>query len=368
MVKISYIEITARVNYPTEGQPQLHLWEPTLQTLSTQTFKDFEYIVVDVFYEERPDYFKTHNYGLQIKHVPAAPNIWHELGMVQTCHQFNKGIIHADGELIFTGADSAMYPPDLMENLWCHYKNGYFVSLGFGADLTYVTKLKKDEWQGMALPDAPTQIVPTSWYDFGYNGFVVMDHRFRSLFENNEKQNSTIPPEWYYGISTVSLEAALKINGYDEAFDGDSTLNDVDFGTRLAMAGYNNITMFRDSYTVEAYAKLWPQSWHPKMKRPEIKCNNGILLYNKVTGKYRANQPLYLDIDYIINTVCKRICPIRDKCATLPHRGPFYNKNEKKLFEYWREHGATFQMDLEFEREMRIDKDDYLEGTYVNVQ
>ena len=39
--------------------------------------------------------------------------------------------------------------------------------------------------------------------------------------------------------------------------------------------------------------------------RPEVKCNNGMVLYNKMSGRYRANEPISnADIDYIINNIC----------------------------------------------------------------
>ena len=269
-MRISYVTITARSDYPTVGLPKLHLFEPTLKTLASQTFKDFEYVVVDVFYEERKDYFKEHNYGLKIKHIPASPNIWTQHGLVQTCHQFNKGIIHADGELLFFDADSGMLHPQLMENLWKHYLDGYFVSLGFGSDVTfapelYERKLGKDgnyeypagSWQGTS--QASTTIVPTEWIKalgYGYQGIIIMDNRYRKLYEDRpSSEHHRIPPDWFYGISTVSMEAMLKVNGFNLAFDGDSALNDVDLGNRLVTAGYFRLEMFRDSYCVEAFAR-----------------------------------------------------------------------------------------------------------------
>lgn len=385
MVKISYITITARDNFPTAGRPDLHLWEPTLQTLANQTFKDFEYIIVDVFYDERADYFKKYSgsgSGLKIKHIPAAPNIWHKYGVVQTCEQFNKGIVYADGELVFFDADSAMLHPSLMNNLWKHYQDGYFVSLGFGADLTYAKEIYERQeysdgrykfstgtWQGVTIDAAKK--VGTNGTDvmngvLGYNGNVIMDHRYRQLFENTGKDMEIISPQWYYGISTASLEAVLAVNGFETSFDGDPALNDVDLGYRLFMAGYKKLAMFRDSYIIEAYAKL---GWHTKMRatHPEIKCNYALLLYNQMKGKYVANIPIgESGIDYIINTICKSRCNIRDKCRTLPHRGPFFNKNEMELYEYWKKYGATHLVSLRAERDRRI-YENRKEGTWINV-
>lgn len=380
MVKISYLEITARTDYPTVGVPDLHLWEPTLKTMSRQTLKDFELIFIDVLYDERPDYFKDHNYGLRIKHIPAKPNAWHDLGLVQTCSQFNRGIIHSDGELIFTSADSNMYPPDLMENLWRHYKDGFFTSLGFGSDLTYTPEIyertlqadgtyrdKTGSWQGASAID---NTVPTDWYTgiLPYKGKVIMDHRYRSLFQHTTREQSVILPSWYYGISTMSLDAALRVNGYDQALDGDSALNDVDIGNRLSMLGAK-LAMFRDSYCVEAYAGTF---WNPKMMspRPEIKCNYGIVQYNRQRSRMRVNSafpsPPMIEAE-IIQGICRERCDIRDKCATMPHRGPFFNKNEFKLYDYWKHVASQVRVNLQYEREDRLDGSAYTEGTFVNV-
>lgn len=358
--KISYVTITARDNFPTVGLKNLHLWQPTLDTLAKQTFQEFEYIIVDVYYEERKEYFKEHNQKLRIKHVPAAPNVWYDKGVVQTCHQFNKGIIHADGDLLFFDADSSMLPPDLMANLWQHYQRGWFVSLGFGADLTFAPEISEYGNQPVAI--AP---IKTDWYNFGYRGLVTMDHRFIKLFKEQNLVFAPIPPDWYYGISTVSLEAALKVNGFNLALDGDPGLNDIEFGNRLAIAGYKNLAMFRDSYVIEAYAGV---NWHPKMRtpRPEIKCNYALLLYNRLIAKFRANEGM-VDPDDVIKRICKGTCDLqqtcREKCS---HRAPFYNKNEKDLYEYWLKWGANEQQDLAIEREMRKSGDDHTEGTFIN--
>lgn len=363
-VKISIIEVTARNEYPIIGRGidsknPLHLWEPTLQTLAKQTEKDFEYIVVDLFYDERPDYFKEHNYGLKIKHVPGYPNIWHEKGVVQICHQFNTGIIHADGELLLFLADSNMLHPDLLKNLWDHYSlEGWFVSLGFGADVSFGEKFFQDI--------SRSEAVPTEWYRFlGFEGKLCMDHRYNKLFEQHPgRYSSPISGEWYYGISTCNMQAALKLNGFDEAFDGDGSENDIDFGFRLEMAG-ERLAMFRDSYVIEAYAGT---GWHKSMIRPEIKCNHALVLFNKKRKRFKANVPLSsMDIDYIINNICRNECGVRDVCRTLPHRGPFYNKDQMELYNYWKNNGATYQVDLTLEREMRIRGEDHVKGTFMNI-
>jgi len=370
LVKISYLEITARSDYPHLGRPDLHLWEPTLQTLAKQTMKDFEYIVVDVFYEERKDYFKDHNYGLRIKHVPPVPSVWGGLGLCQTAHQFNTGLMYADGELIFMGADSGMYPPDLMANLWKHYQEGYFVSTGFGADMTYADESSEGLNAFGVLKGTFVKggnIVPTDWYSFlGYRGDILMDHRYVQLFLDGTWTWTRITPQWYFGISSLSLKAALEVNGFDECFDGCTNLSDIDLGYRLDMLGHK-LAMFKDCYTIEAYAG---RDWHPKMRfpRPEIVCSYALLKRNILLSRSRVNTGDTEGLtDWLIRNVCNTVCEVKQTCREkCSYRAPFWNMSEPELFDLWKREAASYKVDLELERDMRLDGE-YVEGTMVNV-
>jgi len=373
MVKISYVEMTGWSDYPTLGRKNLHIWEPSVQRFAMQTMKDFEYIVVDILYHERPNYFKHHNYGLKIKHVPAAPNIWFDLGLPTECHQINKGFIYSDGEIIIVNGDSFMYPPDFMEKVWKHYQDGYFACAGFGADLTYYPNeiFMKKKRKHFKTKVSLTNIIPTDWYRFlGFEGKLRMHERYMSYFDKSDIEKVIIPPSQYYGASVISLEAVLKTNGFEMLLDGDSVLADCDMGMRLGLAGYGQkLVMFKDTYCVEALAET---GWHPRMRNPGIKCNYAIMKFNHRMGRYRANDPISeSDIDWIINNLClKGTCGDAEACRRLnPNLYPFWQKKEKELYEYWKKHQVPMSLDLELEREMRIDGEEpYNEGTFVNVQ
>jgi len=81
---------------------------------------------VDTLYERRKNYFKNMDLPFPIKHIPAKPNLWREKGLPGISTQYNKGIIHADGELLFFTGDSHMVTETFMENLWTRYQEGYF--------------------------------------------------------------------------------------------------------------------------------------------------------------------------------------------------------------------------------------------------
>jgi hypothetical protein len=140
MVKISFVTITARNNYPYIGRPDLQLFEPTLASFKAQTTMDFEWIIVDQLYDERKDYFKDMNLSFNVKHVPARPNLWHDVGLCGVCTQSNKGIIYADGELMFYCGDGYLFIPEFCEKLWMHYKHGYIPLVWYFYDNTFTPK------------------------------------------------------------------------------------------------------------------------------------------------------------------------------------------------------------------------------------
>ena len=53
-----------------------------------------------------------------------------------------------------------------------------------------------------------------------------------------------------YGHATFPLEAALRVNGFDELFDGDKQQEDQDFGSRLVMAGYKDKILVDSRHTI----------------------------------------------------------------------------------------------------------------------
>jgi hypothetical protein len=382
MVKISFIMITARKDYPYLGRPDLHVFEPTLTTLKAQTMLDIEWIIVDVLYDQRKDYFRNMKLPFKVKHIPAKPNHWIEKGFPGISTQYNKGIIYADGELLFFAGDSHMVTEDFMTNLWSRYREGYFPLAWYFYDRSFTnqpayTDPKKTEiyFKGFPQRDSPAPIQ----YDLlGYTGkSASLEHRFIQAFKDNGVDVfSPAPWQWWFGCSSASLEAILQINGFNMRFDGDRMLLDCDVGSRLELAGYGQrFALFRDIFLIRVATDMgnWNESLR-KVDNVTFKCNYPLIWYNRFFFKYKANVDVLTDkdIEWIKEVFCKKHCPIRELCKREhPWQYPFEHKagypghnSSKRWFNYWKRHQAV--IDLEKERNMRLDGDSkYAEGTFI---
>jgi len=374
--------ITARSDWPYLGRPDLHVFEPTLETFKQQAFTDFEWIIVDGLYESRKDYFKDMKLPFSVKHVPLQPNLWYERGFPGICTQYNKGIVFADGELLFFTGDSYMVFPDFMENLWNHYKNGYFASAWYFFDNSFAVpsgSLSPGEKEkfNIAYPNQNAK-APVEYDILGYTGRrVSIEHRYVETFGRSGLYKYSMPWQWWFGCSSASLESMLRINGFDQCFDGDRMLLDCDVGSRLELAGYApRFALFKDVFLIRCATDV--NKWNPQIQKDRItiKCNYGLLWHSRFHHKVQANKTLLRDsdIDWIKNVFCRHHCPIREQCAREhPWQFPFEHKagypghnSSKRWFNFWKKHQAI--IDLEEEREKRLSgHKKYQTGTFVEA-
>ncbi len=374
MAKISFVMITARTDYPYVGRPDLHIFEPTIASFKTQTMKDFELIIVDQLYDERKDYFKNMKLPFHVKHVPARPNVWHDVGLCGVCTQYNKGIIYADGELVYFMGEGYLFVPEFCDRLWTHYKQGYIPLVWYFYDNTFAPANATESepfWRTKYPEDTAS---PVSYNILGYTGkSITLEHRPVYAFKGNDKEVYLATWEWWFGCSSSPLTAMLKINGFDHKFDGDRMLLDCDVGSRLQLAGVDKFALFRDLFVI----RIWTDSgiWNPKLPKdaPSIKCNLPLIWWSRDRKRFKANdhQMTDKDIKWIKEEYCGKQCQIREQCKTqhpwqfpFEHKGGYGYKSEKKWFDYWRTHQV--EIDLIKEREKRIWEDKkYAEGTFI---
>ena len=369
---MSLILITARKDFPYTGRPNLHLFEPTLESLKHQTTKDFELIIVDVMYEKRKDYFKNLDLPFVVKHIPSHPNIWLENGFPGVCRQHNKGIIFADGELLFFFGDGNMVAPEFIEKLYGRYQEGYFPLSWYQYDLGYD--------KTAVLGGGKNCVSPVSYDICGYRGEkVFIEDRYNRVFEGNNRESAAAPWEWWFGCSSANLDALLKVGGWDQKMDGDKMLMDTDLGSRIEMAGYRSrFALFRDIFLMrckmDGGGYCFDAAKDSRGFEVTLKCNYGILWHSRYFNRFRANcQRLEdSDIEWIKNIFCVKFCPNGKNCReNHPWQYKFRHKpnfvghgSSKKWWEFWREHQGL--VDLTEERKMRISGEKYTEGTFTD--
>lgn len=346
--EISVLIYTARDDYPYMGKAETwHCFEPFLRTLRSQTYRDFELVLVDALWETRSDWFETHPQPFPVKHVPSRPNYWQERGRVGLGAQINRGFIWADGKYVWMGAENNLYPPH-------HLK---LVSDIFRSGKVPVA------WYGMADRfDRSKPLGACPGVDFDLEGFTrddigEMDHR-ASRFLGSAPAISDCHHEWYYGYSGIPLSVALAVNGFDELMDGIKSLQDCDMGSRIMRAGCQ-LQMHRDLYVIEPTTKketgLEVGYGGGIRSLTTFQCNYAILRHNALSNR-RVNKGL--PENYVADVqakVCRGICPIKDKCSSgaIPESTlyPFCAGESETMARAW--HAVAPDHELAADREWR---------------
>jgi len=341
MVSISIIMPTARSDYSIIGLPNTHFLEPTIKSLKKQTFKDFEFILVDGLYDKRPNLLSS-KFPFPVKHVPIHPNhrFWFNRKRWFVCAALNTGIIHAEGELLVRIDDCSQFEADYLEKFWNGYQSGffplamhirYFKGKPARANIKYLNQVYQKRHPNISDTER-TEMLHRLYGDKG----LVRDTRWAVVEKNGGKMIA--PINWYYGYSCVSLEAALKVNGYDELFDADKSLEDVDFGSRLEMAGYKNMFLLDVNHSViEHEHEPVPENVVAKNAKP-IKCNYAIYLLNRKKRRWRANTDKLTaqDLEFIRQESLKPPCSPKPDC--------YADNCQGKLFKLWSENQPIFNL------------------------
>jgi glycosyltransferase involved in cell wall biosynthesis len=337
---ISCILATAREPHPIIGLENVHVLQPTLRSLEKQSFRDFELIIVDALYPAKREWIEKRKWSFPIKYVPPHPNhrFWLDKGFWGVSEMLNTGILYAEGELIVRLDDCSEIPDvNYLQKFWNAYQDGYFALAMHtryrgGKQAYYNEEYRREGYDIAREPPSRKDIL----LNFFKEGDPVRDTRWPTV----EKQGRMVaPPEWFYGFSSFSLEAALKVNGFNELFDGVKGQEDQDFGIRLSMAGYKNIFLLdKDLWVIEH------EHLPCVVKSPEpFKCNYGLIQYEQVKGLFRANSwKLTLeDCEWIRRNICPK-CLNHGRCLKETLKGQFYVDNE--LFRLWLQNQPIFDL------------------------
>jgi hypothetical protein len=304
---------TARDNYPIIGQPKLHMLKPTIDSLKTQSFKSMEFIVVDALYNKRPrlfqgDPFNSNKLPFRVKHVPVHKDhrYWIDRKRWNVCGQLNTALMHCQGELIVRIDDCCEFDSEFINKFWDGYECGFFPGAMHIRFINGKPARLDGEYGKMG---SETNIPAHSSIDkdsrdkllhriYGENG-LIRDLRYDIVKKNGGRMVG--PHNWFNGYSSMPLEIALKLNGYDENLDGDKGLEDIDCGSRIEMAGHKGkFVMDINHQVIEHEGGALARELFDTSAKP-IKCNYTIYLLNRKKHRYRANTGKLSgdDIDFV---------------------------------------------------------------------
>jgi glycosyltransferase involved in cell wall biosynthesis len=363
MTSISIIMATARDNYPIIGQPKLHMLKPTIDSLKAQSFKEFEFIIVDALYNKRPklfqgDPFNSNKLPFRVKHIPIHKDhrYWIDRKRWNVCGQLNTALMYCQGELIVRIDDCCEFDSEFIKRFWDGYKCGVFPGAmhirfmngkparlnGEHSKIGYDTKLPVD---GSIDKDSRDELLHRIYGESG----LIRDIRYDIVNKNGGRMIGT--HNWHHGYSSIPLKIALKLNGYDENLDADKGLEDIDYGSRIEMAGYKDKFMMDVHHQVIEHenGSLAKEVFNTEAK--PIKCNYTIYLLNRIKKRYRANTGKMSgdDIDFIRQESLRVPCISEGIDKT-----HFYDGDcQGSMFETWMFRQPVF--DLSEERKNIID-------------
>jgi len=336
MVNISIVLTTCRESYGAMmGVEDWELFTPTIESLKKQTMMDFELVVVDALHHERSERFRNADLPFKVKHIPftSKESRWLKHGIYNNVQQRNKGIIYSDGELVVFAADCCEFSPQAMEYYWYWHKEGLMPQAVF--------RYNKG---GKPLYDGKNEL--------------IRDHRWDELDKSSTGKITYTWTNWFREYGAVPMEALLKINGFDELFDGSKGLEDVEIGVRLALIGYGKYVLDQHLYVIENCHYAIPERLFTEEHRlrgirvvadwkgPDtrhynraFKDNYSIMMYNWMHKRWRANSDILSD---------EAIQEIKQfslqQFATGVLEGEPILWEESPHFHYWKENQPIFNL------------------------
>ena len=265
MPKISILTITTRNLFLAEQAK----W------LKRQTFKDFEWIIVDDLCVDHSTVVKE-AIGDDFRYLHIQPPVItpiFEPGKAE-----NYGIVHCHGELVYFLADYIMPAENCLERHWeIHQQYPKSIISGLQIEVNFPpAQLEAHKSFGLTGEDPRM--------GFYHSGMFHLQKIDDSLFETDKfaAQN------WWGGRNdSAPLETLLDCNGFDEDFDGGHGFHDDDLANRMMIHG---ATYLIDTKSI-VYRFLHQRSNKEKTRSKEvqIELRDKKRLENWTKGNYRAN-------------------------------------------------------------------------------
>lgn len=261
--KITALLITVRPSQAYVEHPEWDVFGKVINDLKAQTFKSFELIIVDGAGRPSP------GDSVIARYLVPRQSYWRRHRKVSICAARNAGIFCASGELIVNLDDCCELPPDYLETFW-------------------------QAW------NVHRKCLASRWPEQG-----------------DSRADGPAPRGQVYGFGSYPREAALAINGYDEAFDGAQGLEDVDFSTRLQDTGVDMYLYGLDGFRIHAQS-----GWDPRaidVEEPLVKCCNTAWHFTRALSPRRNTWEQWTES--FARSLCRTPCLLLDENKNCRHHG-----------------------------------------------
>ncbi len=173
--------------------------------LKRQTFKDFEWILVDTLYEERKEAVQAYCKDERVRHIKQGTK--DSLARTWLNHAENQGIRESKGELIVFLQDYIHIKPDALEKFWLQYQadKKCFVS---GVGHQYQCPPVKDLKGLITVFDKPYTEQPTQ--------VVWQDPRLR---KDLGSFYICRPEDIEFNFCALPKQVLIDVGGCDETYD-----------------------------------------------------------------------------------------------------------------------------------------------------
>lgn len=343
MKKISCIYGTARPSDAMIGRKDECHIKQYLDSLAKQTMSpdNFEVMIADCYYDKRPeqDHIKDNTYrGVKYPftiyhwHVKSP---WLKRGIWAGNAPLNQGIMLSNAELICMFGDCCEPIPEYLDLMWKWYLKGFWAMalVVYKKDNQLLLKDSLKKLPGNYMVGMK-ELIEMKWDEHP----VIRDSRW--IFVEQNDDGVFVPQgfhsgQCYHGYASMSLEALLKINGYDENLDGARAVTDCDAGIRAVNAGYKDkVLLDKNLWIFENSHENVPKSLLT-YDGPPIRSNYGLMMHNHDIKRYRANS--YVLSDSEIEQIVEFSVQNETWSRTV-------DQTQNPYFKWWRKHPPMFDI------------------------
>lgn len=341
---ISIIIGTARTSYGSiRCDTSEHLFKRTFESLKNQTEQNFELVIADSLFKKRDlaDELKTFGDTPFRWSVVPVVSWWLDRQMWALQATFNAGAVASRGLHLMFAGDCCEFPPDCMARCTKLLEQGYDPHLvcihrtnGFIPDYREALPTPAGEYRTVEDLKSANRYTP----EFLYGSTPHGDTR---LGDPMMVANGCIRPEhaswqWFYGYGFVRREDFFTLNGWNELFDGEKSLGDVELGSRLEQSGRLHFYMERDLVVYEE--KHFGVDL--QMSRPTVRSNYDLIWLHRFHNITRAHTTLFSESD-LMRSVRGKLTGIHSwplSCDVLPD-------DIREVTRFWIDNQPIFRLD-----------------------